>query len=149
MRGIYIFLGNLIMGIAVMVALISGGSTFITAILEGASPNINISDFIFPMVLFITGFTIQFCSLAKRYFVPIVCELLLCASLVFYIRESLNGGFSWWFVSLREYVSSTLLFTGIGFVLPALLIILMATLIVRMVNISIERAEKREKKGRA
>jgi len=34
-------------------------------------------------------------------------------------------------------------------VLPVLLIILMATLIVRMVNISIERAEKREKKGRA
>jgi len=142
MRGIYIFLGNLLMIVAVVIALLFGGGQIVNSVLEGKSIDIDIMDFLFPITLFVTGFFLQYCSLAKRIALPVLEELLLAATLVLYIRESLAGGFSWWLLPLRDYIPSSLLFTIMGYLLPGIVVFTMAALIVLMIMISGEKEEK-------
>lgn len=132
----YIFLGNLLMGVAIVIALVFGGGQFATALLNGESPELDWMDFLFPAALLLTGFVLQFCSIAKHYFIPVIEELFLAGSLFLYVRESLEGGLTWWLVPLREYISSTLLYTATGSLLPVILVVLMASLVVKMLNMS-------------
>ncbi len=132
----HIFLGNLLMGVAIVIALVFGGGQFVTALLNGESPELDWMDFLFPAALLLTGFVLQFCSIAKHYFIPVIEELFLAGSLFLYVRESLEGGLTWWLVPLREYISSTLLYTATGSLLPVILVVLMASLVVKMLNMS-------------
>jgi len=142
MRGIYIFLGNLLMIVAVVIALLFGGGQIVNSLLEGKSIDIDIMDFLFPITLFVTGFFLQYCSLAKRIGLPIFQELLLAGTLVLYIRESLAGGFTWWLLPLRDYIPSSLLFTITGYLLPAIIIFVLAALIVLMIMVSEDKEEE-------
>jgi len=142
MRGIYIFLGNLLMIVAVVIALLFGGGQIVNSLLEGKSIDIDIMDFLFPITLFVTGFFLQYCSLAKRIGLPIFQELLLAGSLVLYIRESLAGGFTWWLIPLRDYIPSSIMFTIIGYLLPAIIIFVLAALIVLMIMVSEDKEEE-------
>ncbi len=142
MRGIYIFLGNLLMIVAVVIALLFGGGQIVNSLLEGKSIDIDIMDFLFPITLFVTGFFLQYCSLAKRIALPIFEELLLAGTLVLYIRESLAGGFTWWLLPLRDYIPSSLLFTITGYLLPAIIIFVLAALIVLMIMVSEDKEEE-------
>jgi hypothetical protein len=132
----YIFLGNLLMGVAIVIALVFGGGQFVTALLNGESPELNWMDFLFPAALLLTGFVLQFCSIAKHYFIPVIEELFLAGSLFLYVMESLEGGLTWWLAPLREYINSTLLYTATGSLLPVILVVLMASLVVKMLNMS-------------
>lgn len=142
MRGMYILLGNLLMAVAVVIALVSGGGEFIGALLEGTKIELYWRDFLFPAALFLTGFTLQFCALARGIFLLLVEELLLIGSLTVYIRESLDGGLTWWFAPLRDYIQSNTLFTALGLLLPVVLIILMAALIVKMASVGGEKRNR-------
>jgi len=142
MRGIYIFLGNLLMIVAVVIALLFGGGQIVNSLLEGKSIDIDIMDFLFPITLFVTGFFLQYCSLAKRIGLPIFQELLLAGTLVLYIRESLAGGFTWWLIPLRDYIPSSIMFTIIGYLLPAIIIFVLAALIVLMIMVSEDKEEE-------
>lgn len=142
MRGIYIFLGNLLMIIAVVIALLFGGGEVVNSLLEGKSIDMEIMDFLFPIALFITGFFLQYCALAKRIALLIFEELLLAGSLVLYIRESLAGGFTWWLIPLRDYIPSSMMFTIIGYLLPGIIVFVMAALIVLMIMVSGDKEEE-------
>ncbi len=142
MRGIYIFLGNLLMIVALVIALLFGGGQIVNSLLEGKSIDIDIMDFLFPITLFVTGFFLQYCSLAKRIGLPIFEELLLAGTLVLYIRESLAGGFTWWLIPLRDYIPSSIMFTIIGYLLPAIIIFVVAALIVLMIMVSEDKEEE-------
>jgi len=141
MRGIYIFLGNLLMIIAVTIALLFGGGEVINSLLEGKSIDMEIMDLLFLIALFITGFFLQYCALAKRIALPIFEELLLAGTLVLYIRESLAGGFTWWLIPLRDYIPSSMMFTIIGYLLPGIIVFVMAALIVLMIMVSGDKEE--------
>jgi len=132
----YIFLGNLLMGVAIVIALVFGGGQFVTALLNGESPELDWMDFLFPAALLLTGFVLQFCSIAKHYFIPVIEELFLAGSLFLYVMESLEGGLTWWLAPLREYINSTLLYTATGSLLPVIFVVLMASLVVKMLNMS-------------
>lgn len=142
MRGIYIFQGNLLMIVAVVIALLFGGGQVVNSLLDGKSIDIDIMDFLFPFALFITGFFLQYCSLAKRIALPIFEELLLAGTLFLYIRDSLAGGFTWWLTPLRDYIPSSLAFTIIGYLLPGVIVFVMAALIVLMIIVSGEKEEE-------
>lgn len=135
----YIFLGNLLMGVAIVIALVFGGGQFVTALLNGESPELDWMDFLFPAVLLLTGFILQFCSIAKHYFIPVIEELFLAGSLFLYVRESLESGLAWWLAPLREYINSTFLYIATGSLLPVILVVLMASLIVKMLNMSVQK----------
>ena len=125
--------------VAVVIALLFGGGQVVNALLDGKSIDM---DFLFPFALFITGFFLQYCSLAKRIALPIFEELLLAATLFLYIRDSLAGGFTWWLTPLRDYIPSSLAFTIIGYLLPGVIVFVMATLIVLMIIVSGEKEEE-------
>ena len=135
----YIFLGNLLMGVAIVIALVFGGGQFVTALLNGESPELDWMDFLFPAALLLTGFVLQFCSIAKHYFIPVIEELFLAGSLFLYVRESLESGLTWWLAPLREYINSTFLYIATGSLLPVILVVLMASLIVKMLNMSVQK----------
>lgn len=100
-----IFFGNLLILLALLAIVFTAGQ-FLLSMLPESITSPTILDFLFPVLLFLTGIFLQLSVVVKRPF-GVILLLSSIGTIVVDLLKSLKGGFGWWLSPLEQVMGKS------------------------------------------